>query len=233
MLHGASLQPEREMTTFARSVLVGLALAGLVRPAAASTITYTISGSIIDGYDASGLFGGGSLKGSLFTAIETLNPAGAQYSWSNAGGSGANGGSSTNGLSFASVVMTIGGRTTSFSDYTSNVSTIAGAQFNTFVQSSDGPGRNDIGFYIVSDGIKADYTQPEAISGLTDLYAGYYTLNNAASSQVAWANLEVNGITSMNVVPLPSAAPLFGAGLLVLAALGYGRRRSKPASTGS
>jgi hypothetical protein len=225
------------MRNIGTSALAGLVLAASMAPALASTITYTISGSVIDGYDASGLFGGGSLKGDAFTAVEVFDPSGAQSSWSNAGGSGANGGSSTNGLSFATVTLTLGGKTTYFSDYTSNVSTTAGVQFNSTVQSSNGPGKNDIGFNIASSGVKADYTQPVSIVGLTDSYAGYYTLNNASGAQVVWANFEVNSLSAgsgaVNAVPLPSAAPLFGAGLLALAAVGYGRRRSsgRPSSS--
>ncbi len=215
---------------FSRVVFAGAALAVLAVPAAASTISYTITGTVIQGMDGADLFGGGQLAGDAFTAVEMFHTSNAASSYSSQWGSGANGGSNANGLSFIDVVLTINGKTTSFSDYTSNVSVSAGSQFNATVQSSATSNKNDIGFNIASPAIEADYTLQHTISGLSDPYAGYYTLTNSSGLEVDFANFEVNGLSvtspsTINVVPLPSAAPMFGAALLALAAVGYGMRR--------
>lgn len=211
------------------TLLTAVALAGAVVPAAASTVTYTITGTVIAGGDRAGLFGGGDLTGDPFTALEVFDTSGAQWSYANADGSGATGGWLTNGRSFAQVTLTIGSGTTHFSDYTSTLSSIGGSQFNAFVQSSSGANKNDIGFYIPAEAIQADYTRNNTITGLTSAYAGYYTLNDDMGRQVDWANFEVTGLAVVTAVPLPGAAPLFGAALLGLAAVGYRAKRRAPA----
>lgn len=205
-------------------------MALLASPAFASTVTYTITGHVIAGNDGAGIFGGGDLAGDDFTALETFETSGAEWAYSNPGGSGATGGWLTNGRSFAAVALTIGSDTTRFSDYTSTLSSVGGTQFNSFVQSSSGANKNDIGFSIASGAVKADYMQPNAVAALSDAYAGYYTLNDAAGRQIDWANFEVTGFAAVAAVPLPATAPLFASALMALAAVGYGVKRTSAAN---
>ena len=121
------------------------------------------------------------------------------------------------------MALTIGSGTKVFSGLTSSLSSTAGATFTSEIQTSV----DELGFSLTSGRIKADYTADNAIDGLMSRYAGHYTVKDSSGSQVLWANFEVNGLTIVSAVPLPASAPLFGAGLLGLAGIGFGRRRAR------
>ncbi|MCW6509445.1 VPLPA-CTERM sorting domain-containing protein [Lichenifustis flavocetrariae] len=219
-----------EVNLASKVIFVSAILTASAAPASATTIEYAISGKVIGGYDSSGLFGGGDLTGKSFVALETFNTDNAASSYASTGGSGANGGSKANGLSFISVDLTIDSASESFADYTSNVSVSTGSQFNSFVQSALASNASNIGFYIKSLKIKSDYANENNLDGLSGSYSGYYTRNNDAGQQVVYANFEVTSFAAVSAVPLPASAPLFGAALIALSSVGYGMKRKKVAA---
>lgn len=211
------------MTQVMKSLLAGFALLAVAQPASAAPVAYTITGTVIDGQDLDRMFGGAEdLGGRTFTAVETFDPA--MAAWSNSSASSSSAGAARGG--FASVALTLGGATKRFSGLDSSLSSTAGSSFTSEIQN----GADELGFFILSGQVKADYAAGNMIEGLTSRYAGHYTVRDASGSQVLWANFEVNGLGIVSAVPLPASAPLFGAGLLGLAAVGLGRRAKRKAT---
>ena len=201
-----------------RGLLAGLTMLAVPHSASAAPVIYSFAGSIIAGQDFDHLFGDlPTLAGLSFTAAETFDPARAGSSWNATTGSGAS--DQTGG--FATVTLTINGIGRTFSGSNSSLSSGVG-QFHSEVQNDF----DEIGFNVASGLIKADYTIENRIGGLSEAYAGHYTLKNSAGSQIIWANFTVEGLSVVSAVPLPASAPLFGAGLLGLAALRVRRRRA-------
>lgn len=237
-------------TVFAGLVISAAALLSAGQ-ASAAPLAFTYKGTISSGTDYDGLFGtvGADLSGKSFEVIETFDTAKAAGSYSYGNYNYLYGGAKNGGADFSTSKIKIG--SSAFrsigSDY-SALYTTAGYNSN-IVETSDSSYSNHTysgsyeytSLWASAPSLTID-NQPTTVlfDGITSSGGGYfnsyaYTYDdtgwNYQGSTRAFANLNLQSLTiaSVSAVPLPASAPMFGAALLGLGAVGFGVRRRKAA----
>ncbi len=238
-------------TVFAGLVVSAAALLSSGQ-AFATPLTFTYEGTVSYGVDNDGLFGaaGTDLAGKTFKLIETFDLSKAAGSYSYFGYNVSYGGAKNGSADFATSKIKIG--SSAFyaisNDYSSLVS--ANGSNSNAVQTYNSTYGNNVyswsGTYTSLNAYSPYLTgdnQPTKIQfdGQTSYGYGYfndYSYNydynnwNFQSATHAYANLNLQSLTiaSVSAVPLPASAPMFGAALLGLGAVGFGVRRRKAAA---
>lgn len=213
--------------------------------ASASPLTFTYKGFVTSGTDAGGYFGatGADLTGQTFEYVQTFdtskasNYAPSEYYTT-----------STGGAAYASAKIQIGssaflvikGDTTA--NYANNGSHSSWSTYDHEGQSGTiQSGEHVSTNFVAYSPLLTAADDPADITWLEALYDGgrfsvsdhsYDSATYLSGSRSASATFALQSLTisSVSAVPLPAAAPMFGAALLGLAAIGAGTRRRRSAA---